>query len=322
MVDTSTVFVVGAGASVGYGFPLGPDLVHELIQRVGTDGDRRTQLINAGFRAGDLDDFAHKLKESDSQSIDTFLEGNQPEYVRIGKAAIALTILEREGLCKHHKLMLSRPQNNPFPNAADHAANHWLSHVWNLMRSGATAQTSGHNKVSFLVFNYDRTIEYYFDTVLAAAFNLPEREATGLRKALRIVHLHGAIPESQAFGAFRPQIPGDTILRLANGILVIHDVGATSDPEVFTRTNATFADARLELQKAAVICFLGFGYHQLNIERLEISKLSANTALYGSGYGLGAARRTVAHSIMGQAVRWGEPQAKSEQFLSESVPLQ
>jgi hypothetical protein len=171
------------------------------------------------------------------------------------------------------------------------------------------------------VFNYDRTIEHYFDTVLAAAFNLGQPAATELRKAsLPILHVHGAIPESQAFGAYRPQISGERALALGDGILVIHDIGAAKDPAVFSRTNATFAGAQQGLGRATAICFLGFGYHELSIERLGVRDIQGRQ-FYGSRYKMGDARVEVANGLINQAVKWGDRESMSAEFLNESVPL-
>src|SRR5881409_3087217 len=99
MITLTTVFVIGAGASAGYGFPLGAELVRLIVQGTVQGGPMRRDLLTAGFRDDGLDAFAERLRGADPRSIDTFLEGNDAKTVEIGKAAIALLILGAEGQC-------------------------------------------------------------------------------------------------------------------------------------------------------------------------------------------------------------------------------
>jgi hypothetical protein len=116
-----------------------------------------------------------------------------------------------------------------------------------------------------VTYNYDRVIEYYFQSVLKGMFQLDQDAAASIADRIPVVHLHGLIPQGRPFGSF-PSTPSADVFRdIAAGIKIIHSGPSPSDPE--------FEEARILLAGAEVICFLGFGYHPLNIERLGLTHL-------------------------------------------------
>lgn len=304
MIETPTVFVVGAGASIEYGFPSGFDLLRQVLDGVTNDtAIVRQQLLAAGFREGDLEDFYQQLKYSESLSVNTFLEGNEPQIVEIGKTSIATMVLHFERSCKEtEKLFL--------PNLADH----WLRYLWNLMRAQCGDVNSfRRNNVWFVTFNYERTIEYYFQTVLANAFRLSQHDATKLQKdVIPVVHLHGLVDKPE-FGVGRPPISGDEIRRIATGIKVIHERIPSGDP-AFDRAYRLFNDAKQ-------ICPLGFGFHPVNLERLRLRQVSEEVSLICSCYELGQAEIRAAETRIGRAAAFGDRGHKAEKFLRNSVVL-
>ncbi len=55
MIEVSTCLVLGAGASVPYGFPVGDRLMEEIITTVATANDKRSNALRkAGFGGGIL----------------------------------------------------------------------------------------------------------------------------------------------------------------------------------------------------------------------------------------------------------------------------
>ena len=48
-----------------------------------------------------------------------------------------------------------------------------------------------------------------------------------------------------------------------------------------------FSAARDKLSEASVVCFLGFGYHRTNLQRLRIPEIIEGKTIYGSMYGIG-----------------------------------
>ena len=307
MITNPTVFITGAGASYEYRFPLGWGLVEQIISAVKTNADgMRNSLVAASFREGDLDNFRKRLKNSDSRSIDTFLEGADKKTSDIGKAAIALIILKSEAVCKSEELLFgAKPRD------------HWMGYVWNLMRSGSDKTTFHMNKVSFVTFNYERTIEEYFTTVLMNAFNLTPKEAEQLRRdTVEVVHLHGGIADRE-FGQYMTPFPGTLVRPTAAGIKVIHDTVTSADP--------AFQRAWGLLSQASIACLLGFGYDPVNIRRLKIHEYlgksggGGGSKLYGTTYGMGQAEVATAQKRRQRGATFAS--LKAEEFLRQNVPL-
>ena len=96
MIEKKTVLVLGAGASVPYGFPTGRGLLFEAVERLrSTDSNLRGALRDMGIDRQESVRFAGLLSQSMQPSIDAFVENNW-KYVRIGKTAIALSLIPHE----------------------------------------------------------------------------------------------------------------------------------------------------------------------------------------------------------------------------------
>src|SRR5438094_963846 len=91
MIEKRTVLILGAGASIPYGFPSGRHL-RELILRT---APLRKLMNEIGFEWSLIDDFQSSLQAADPPSVDVFLEGRQ-DLLEIGKAAIAAALLPFE----------------------------------------------------------------------------------------------------------------------------------------------------------------------------------------------------------------------------------
>jgi len=305
MITAPTVFIIGAGASSEYGFPLGTELVKQAVFHTRAAATALVKaLVSSGVSADDAGEFSVRLRDSDPNSIDTFLENNREEYVRIGKAAIALVILLAEVNCLKHRLLIEKAPED-----------HWLKYIWNAVREACSAQTLQDNRISFVTFNYDRVLETYLDGVIQNAFNLELAEATVLREqAFPIVHLHGQV-SNIGFGAYPPgELLNERLQEIASGIRVVHDSVPRDDP--------AFEKAFGMIRSAQMICCLGFGYHPTNVMRLRLEELKALTAQFcGSAYGMGAAQIQQAENILSLSINQTSGNLKCEAFLREHVVL-
>ena len=132
-----------------------------------------------------------------------------------------------------------------------------------------------------ITFNYDRSIEHYFFTVLKSRSKKSEKECKTMLEAIPIIHVHGrldALPWEEESG--RPYGSGDfqNVKEMSEQIKVIKkDIDKSSE----------FEDAYdYYLSMAERIIFLGFGYHEANLRRLRIGELKPETMI-GTCYGLG-----------------------------------
>src|SRR4051812_38344733 len=98
MILDRTVLVLGAGASVDYGYPTGPSLRRELIRDLGDQsggGGLVKTLGYSGFSSELIQTFRDALLQSAVNSVDELLE-HRLELVDVGKAAIAWNLVRRE----------------------------------------------------------------------------------------------------------------------------------------------------------------------------------------------------------------------------------
>ena len=242
---TPTTLVLGAGASNDYRFPTGG----ELLDQVFNDSDLRGHICTLVPDYDDVRNFLEQLRYSGDSSVDAFLEKN-PKFERIGKYTIAAALLPLED-----------PLNLFPPKVGPHS--HWYQLLIDRMGVGTDEWFS--NNLSVITFNYDRSFEQYFMTVIATRAKLSAENARETFQHIQVVHVHGSL------GGFPPGAPGtlpygvnmapDNISRAARGIGVVTEVNSL-DPE--------FEAAEKILRGSERIYFLGFGFHPDNVRRLRI----------------------------------------------------
>ncbi|HEY6222343.1 MAG TPA: hypothetical protein VIW26_01050, partial [Gemmatimonadales bacterium] len=89
MIKQRIVLILGAGASIPYGFPSGEALRANIIKDLSKSTAQPFQLLEAaGFEAKHITNFRSALQQSGQRSVDAFLE-HRSEFVGIGKVAIA-----------------------------------------------------------------------------------------------------------------------------------------------------------------------------------------------------------------------------------------
>src|SRR5437660_495858 len=103
MFTENTTIVLGAGASMPYGYPSGYDLVSNIISLVSLDNPKpriadthfADETRAMGIPSEHAIDFAKTLRDAFPPSIDYFLFHN-PQYLDVGKLAIAQRIIRHE----------------------------------------------------------------------------------------------------------------------------------------------------------------------------------------------------------------------------------
>lgn len=277
MIRKPTVLVLGAGASQPYGYPLGAGLVDRIINltQPGQPGDpagglRPTLWKHPAFRSV-VDDFSLRLNGSETSSIDDFLESN-PDYQDIGKFCIAAA-LTVWGPPANHKADADR---------------HWYRYLWDRMRQGApTPAAFRENSVRIITYNYERSLERYFASVLLSTYpeiaSAGESAAVTLQEAaLPVIHLHGSLGKlgDQVLSVTDPMSLNDVSFYqgVAAGIRIIHE----------DQLSEEYATAQAWLRQAQVVCFLGFGFHPTNIKRLALlEQIAGHSNLFWGGTAFG-----------------------------------
>jgi len=273
MLKSKTVFILGAGASQEFGFPVGTGLANSIRLRMNVQDDSLgnltgsgdVQLVNAVGAAEKsttlaISAAADRLRRGLPlrNSIDDFLDVHREDelVIKLGKAAIVKTILEYENQCK---LTPSRSSGSPavdFSNLTDI----WLAKLVKMM--GPTGPEELANNSTFISFNYDRTLEFFLAQAFQNLFNYKPAEADNTVDRISIIHPYGVVGDTgaatlrQRFGL----VPQDRNC-LSNAPLVHTYTEEMSD----SRTQAQIHQAIKDAQR---LVFLGFGFHAQNIRLL------------------------------------------------------
>lgn len=96
-ITKPTVFILGAGASYNFGYPLGKNLVEIILKNFDPANSKNGIEIfkGLGFSVEEIADFRNELRRSASPSIDTFLEPRKEDERYLGKLAIAFALISR-----------------------------------------------------------------------------------------------------------------------------------------------------------------------------------------------------------------------------------
>lgn len=283
MITRKTAFILGAGASFPFGFPLGQRLCEEVIVGFAENAEwRRLLLDNTAFSGAQIEGFCRELLFSGQGSVDAFLE-IRSEFLEIGKAAMAVALVRRED---GEKLWGFQDGN-------------WLRYVLGLMRT-VTLDEFCSNQIAFVTFNYDRSLEHFLFTSLKKTYReTDERCADAIGNRIPIIHLHGKLGDlpwqSRVGRAYDQEVSPQVIEMCARGIKVVHEDIRDGRDKEFKRAKELISDAER-------VYFLGFGYGETNIERLGIKDWPGGKQGRGTAKGLKTRERQRASRLMGDKV--------------------
>jgi hypothetical protein len=307
MITTPTVFVLGAGASLPYGYPTAIKLRDEIVE-----GSVKKDLAVLEFAGHEIQEFAIALQKSRLPSVDAFLE-HRDEFFRIGKAAIAVMLVKRE--------------DDGFLRRSDRGDD-WYEYLWRQIMEGVhDVEDFKKNNISIVTFNYDRSFERYFSEALLHTFDLDGPAAAILfRTTVKVVHVHGHLGHLPHFShdghgerAYGRNEPGD----IEGAVTTITIVRTKAVP------GKEFKQAGVLVSRAKRVCFLGFGYHRQNVERLLLNglRLSKGKEVWcGSAYGMTVPEKEKVSSILRGGYRigsftFGGPEQDSLTFIREVAHL-
>ncbi len=271
MIERPIALVLGAGASKPYNFPTARELLTDVRYAL-TGLAFRQRLYGAGYSEAQVRDLAKLLAASHVGSLDGLLElPVHTGLVGVGKAAIAASLLQHE---LPQKLL------------PDAAKDDWYEHLFRRMLDKApTLDAFLQNRVAFVTFNYDRSLEHFLLTTLCSTYGATPAEiaAAVSRNRLNIVHVYGSLgalpdlttgPMSMPYGV-DPNLGGILLKYAADSIHIAGEPGAQAGIDA----------AQSALMSCERICFLGFGYRPENVDRLELNTtLRKGASVFGSAY--------------------------------------
>jgi len=273
MIKENCVLILGAGASVPYGFPTGAGLKQIICNNFETMWEK---FIWEKFQTPITDDyiqeqkqlaknFVNDFKKFDHDSIDLFLDIFK-EYSDIGKIAIYLSILNAE-----------------INNKMKGKVHDWYTELFKRMIGTPENYFKlSDNNVTIITFNYDRSLEYYFYNIfndLTKSITLSEKIEE--LKKIKIFHVYGKLSDL----SWENEKSGLEY----GGNLWLNQLGSRKDniKTIFERReNAGVINIIiLSIQSARKIYFLGFGFAQENVEMLSLKRnIKPGTILYVSDF--------------------------------------
>jgi len=162
---------------------------------------------------------------------------------------------------------------------------HWYRYLFNKMEARSLDEFRN-NKISFITFNYDRSLEHFIFTSLKHSYGGSDAETAKVLQAIPIVHVYGQLgkypyidKDGRHYGG---QLTPAVIGRCVAEIKIAHESAPTG----------TFEKAHEVLEQAEKVFFLGFGYYRINLERLQLDRMPKKTSTFaGTAFGLEEAEK-------------------------------
>lgn len=281
-MENNTVFVIGAGAGSEINLPTGCELkakVSELLKiefdwdrQVG--GDRiivdalREYVEDKQGRPGDINPHlteASHIRKALPQaiSIDNFIDAHKgnDKIALVGKLAIVRSILQSE------RGSLLYFERNRIDSNINHNA---LQESWYLPFFQLFTENCGEKDleerfkcITFIIFNYDRSIEHFMYYGLQNYYGISGKEAAVIIKSIKIYHPYGcvgALPWQDSSGSIEFGTDPDSkeLLQFAQKIKTFTE---GTDPG-----SSEIVSIRKDMCTAQRLVFMGFAFHKLNMQ--------------------------------------------------------
>jgi hypothetical protein len=265
-----TVLILGAGASVPYGFSTGKKQLDEarmltadqLRQNIAPESSTRVPALQAALHAtGEL-------------SIDAMLPATSP-ILRAAKALIARDLYRVE-----------RSHLNPSrePTA------YWYRTLYSNIPRRNIEEAAG-TPLRIFTFNYDRSLDRFLWLALTQSFpDASSSEISAVCANIGPFHLHGQL------GRLHAELQGSGDVVDYGGQM---DAGEATDGDVLaaveqiklisetTANDPLFVRLREAISEADRLVFLGFAFHPENVGKLKLPEtLNPQTQIFMSAFGI------------------------------------
>jgi hypothetical protein len=314
MFKAKTVIILGAGASWHYGYPTSEELVTRAIEKAKIARDyfnnpnvrlaKRPRIVsgddpavpkdgNTGLQrqwataTNKCQDLIERLVAADPLVIDYFIDQNR-HLEDIAKLCVAWVILEREFVSIQYGGNENRRELNLKAN------DNWYRFLLRKLTSGCTdGEALLSNKVTFVTFNYDVSLEIGLYRGLGHLAKFSNYAEEFITKNDRIIHIYGRLRKDppwhlaginwEIFGGVSlasgtlaqtnpPQLWTDVTALLdhafetSQGLEIIAPEKAIADGEVPDHIQK----ARKAISEAECVYILGYGFDELNSRLLKL----------------------------------------------------
>lgn len=275
IINEKTVFILGAGASNPYSYPIGIELKRIICQDLNSFAiagclfQEQDEKIDCERR---IDIFKKFFLLSSQNSIDRFLKDNN-EYADIGKQIIAFILYPLE---VEARLIDTKGIKN------------WYNLFWNMV-DNKFENIINHN-VHFVTFNYDRSLYNSYSGKKS------QEECAEIVNKMDIIHVYGSLAplpwQNKANG--RPY--SGSIASKSDLLKAIESIFLIGEERVF-------AEQQKIISEAKYIYFLGFGYDEENM-RILGEDFRGALKIWGTSKDLGGFKERNAEEAMYRKKLW------------------
>ena len=284
MFRKQTLFILGAGASAEVDLPIGDELARRIsamldVHAGGVHNNVGETLLAELYNSHPLANRAYHraaVAISDgvrlTRSIDDFLDrhSHDPLIQLVGKTAIVKSILDAEG----KSAFALHPRSRA---TLDRLEKTWYVKFFRMLGTDLKVPDVRQifDKVAFVVFNYDRCLEYFLFNALQQAYGTDANEAAAIISDLHLIHPYGVVADLQTAGG---GVPYGYSSELNHGLF-------SKNIKIYTEQLAAgelLKDIHDEMLRAEQIIFLGFGFHEMNLILLSPDKKLPNIPVFGT----------------------------------------
>lgn len=292
MIPGKTLFILGAGSSIGYNYPIGKKLVKGIIDNLNnqintliipilkTNSDA---LPNNSYYSTykdlqiETEKFVNSLREAKPNTIDAFLSQWSPDFDKIGKFALALYFLNCE----------KNSATDSFKVYYDSSDN-WQRYLFDEIFKGyhySTLSNMGSFPMEYITFNYDRSLECSFYKYVKTHYR--EADMKDVKRLLDVVHIYGGIRlkgfENYYYDKYQnygDDFSFEDVIKNAESL----DIMYASRPHI----DKKIKDYDSWIKGFNRIFFLGFGFDDFNLNILKFPEvlIKSNAKIYGTIKGL------------------------------------
>jgi hypothetical protein len=312
MLTKKTLFVIGAGASKEVGLPTGQELAKTISRMLdvhtgGVHNDKGEALLSQLYDkrplpSGDYHRAAVAISDGVrlTRSIDDYLDRHASnELIQVvGKTAIVKSILEAEA----ESVLALHPRSSATLDKLDGT---WFMRFFRVLGTDRKVEKvrDVFVNVSFIVFNYDRCLEYFLFNALQQVYGISANEAASIVEDIHIIHPYGIVaPPPLRDGRVPFGYTGDLdYVGFSSGVRIYTEQLAAGEP---------IDSVHGEMIAAKQIVFLGFGFHETNLALLSPPSLLSSMPVFGTATNMSDNNREVIHNRLARMFKPAPPRIK------------
>lgn len=306
MLRAKTVLVLGAGASVEVGLPVGSELLHQICSltnisfEFGTrqnrgdvkivealksflDEGQSVQELNEHIEAG----WTLSRSAKQALSIDNVIEALEDQRITtLGKLGIARAILKAERNSHH----FSREERGDRSINTDNFKDTWFRYFTQIITENIKVGEVENlfENISIINFNYDRCIEMYLPHSISQYYGISLADARKAVNRLQIFRPYGSVGllSWQTRDGIKTPFGDCSSAELVDAHKNIRTFTEQIDDQNYINS------IRTELSNADRIIFLGFAFHRQNVQLLS-TELSPHAKILATTMGISPSDKQV-----------------------------